>query len=135
MVKNLNLFITKIGVLLYCFGIFIRRKTATIPIYRKAGLLEGFSEPAFEMVMLGTIARMAPHMIEDADSVIKDVIEVYSPLCIAPEKYRFSEIFCKWWGDIMLGIGPVKRVQVQRSILIYILRILAPHFNSETFYV
>ena len=87
------------------------------------------------MVMLGTIARMAPHMIEDADSVIKDVIEVYSPLCIAPEKYRFSEIFCKWWGDIMLGIGPVKRVQVQRSILTYILRILAPHFNSETLYV
>ena len=64
------------------------------------------------MVMKGTMQRMAPDFVDQAEEVIRDVIEVYSPLCIAPEKYRLSEIFCKWWGDIMLGIGPVKRVQV-----------------------
>ena len=85
--------------------------TATIPIYLKAGLLDGFSSEAFQMVMSGTMARFAPQFDDKFEQIIDEIIETYRDQYISDEKYFFSEIFCKWWGDLMIGLGSVKRVR------------------------
>lgn len=84
--------------------------TATIPMYLKCGILEGFSKEMFEMVMTGTIQKMAPHCAEDAEYWIEKVVDTYTKDLLAPDK-MYSEIFCRWWGDLILGIGPVKRAE------------------------
>ena len=80
--------------------------TATIPIFLKAGLLEGFSRDMFDMVVIGCFYRTTPHLLEQADEYLDRIIETYRP---SSEEgvYFYSEIFCKWWGDLFIGLGPV----------------------------
>lgn len=80
--------------------------TATIPIFLKAGLLQGFSRDIFDMVVIGCFDRMAPHLLEQGDEYLERIIETYRPTS-KEDAYFYSEIFCKWWGDLFLGLGPV----------------------------
>ena len=77
--------------------------SATIPIYLKAGLLSGFSKDIFEMVIMGTLQKWAPHCLQD--NITEEIIEVYKNSVISSEQYFYSEIFCKWFGDLLLGLG------------------------------
>ena len=80
--------------------------TGTIPIFLKAGLLEGFSREVFEMVLTGCFVSMAPHCLDEPEVWIQQILETYGESS-AENQYFYSEVFCKWWGDLFLGIGPV----------------------------
>ena len=80
--------------------------TGTIPIFLKAGLHSGFSKEVFEMVLCGCFERMCPDALENPSEWIENILDVYGPTS-TDDKYFYSEIFCKWWGDLFLGMGPV----------------------------
>jgi len=110
--------------------------TATIPMYLKCGLLEGFSKEMFEMVVAGTIQRLAPSCEHESDLFIEKIIETYSHQLRCPEK-MYSEIFCRWWGDLMLGIGPLKRAEeyAERGgdVFQYELQLIPKHSHDRNF--
>ncbi|CAG5085839.1 Oidioi.mRNA.OKI2018_I69.PAR.g11025.t1.cds [Oikopleura dioica] len=110
--------------------------TATIPMYLKCGLLEGFSKEMFEMVVSGTIDRLAPSCAENVDFYIQRIVDVYSQDLRCPEKI-YSEIFCRWWGDLMLGIGPLKRAEEysQRGgdVFQYEMQVIPKHSHDPDF--
>ena len=80
--------------------------TGTIPIFLKAGLHSGFSKEVFEMVLCGCFERMCPDALKNPSEWIENIMDVYGPTC-TDDEYFYSEIFCKWWGDLFLGMGPV----------------------------
>merc|ERR1719187_326109 len=49
---------------------------------------------------------MCPDALENPSEWIENIIDVYGPTS-TDDKYIYSEIFCKWWGDLFLGMGPV----------------------------
>ena len=60
----------------------------------------------FDMVVIGCFDRMTPHLLEHADEYLDRIIETYRSSS-KEDVYFYSEIFCKWWGDLFIGIGPV----------------------------
>jgi len=76
------------------------------------------------------------HCVDQLDDVLEHIIETYKDSCQADEKYFYSEIFCKWWGDLMLGIGPVKRVQEYAKTNVtfqYEMQLVPRHSHDKNF--